>query len=140
MKRWAIVACVAVLALVLSASAGAASSKLNVYTAKVSAAKAAELVRAGVDVADTRVAASGVRIDLVLSASERRGLRAEGVNLKLKRDKKGRTIAQRAAIQAANGFTVWRSFDEPGGLRDEMYAIAKKNAGFVKLVVLGRTH
>ena len=89
--------------------------------------------------ADTRVAASGVRIDLVLSASERRGLRAEGVNLKLKRDKKGRTIAQRAAIQAANGFTVWRSFDEPGGLRDEMYAIAKKNAGFVKLVVLGRT-
>jgi murein tripeptide amidase MpaA len=141
MRRWGIWACAAVLALVLSASAGAADrSKLNVYTAKVSAAKAGELVRGGYDVVETRVAADGVRIDLVLSASERDRVAAQGVNLALKRDKKGRTIAQRAAIQAANGFTVWRSFDEPGGLRDEMYAIAKKNAGFVKLVVLGRTH
>ena len=141
MRRWSIWACVAVLAFTLSASAGAADrSKLNVYTATVSAAKAAELVRAGYDLVDTRVAARGVRIELVLSARERRGLVAEGVDLRLKRDKKGRTIAQRAALQALNGFTVWRSFDEPGGLRDEMYALARRNSGFVKLVVLGHTH
>jgi hypothetical protein len=141
MTRWGTWACVAVLALTLSASAGAADrSKLNVYTATVSASKAAELVRAGYDFADTRVGARGVRIELVLSASERRGLVAEGVDLRLKRDKKGRTIQQRAALQALNGFTVWRSFDEPGGFRDQMYGIARRNSGFVKLVVLGRTH
>jgi hypothetical protein len=141
MRRWGIWVCAGVLALVLSASAGAADrSKLNVYTAKVSAAKAGELVRAGYDVVSTRATTTGVRLELVLSTGERAKLAAEGIAVRLKRDKKGRTIQQRAAFQALNGFNVWRSFDEPGGLRDEMYAIARRNSGFVKLVVLGRSH
>jgi hypothetical protein len=133
--------CALIIALTVSGSAGAADkSKLNVYTATVNAATAAELAQAGYDVVETEVTPSGVTIALVLSASEHGKLRAQGVKLKLKRDKKGNTIQERAALQAAAGFTVWRSFDEPGGYRDEMYALAKKHAGFLKLVVLGRTH
>jgi hypothetical protein len=41
---------------------------------------------------------------------------------------------------AVGGFTVWRSWDEPGGIRDELYDIARRNPQLVKLVVLGRTH
>ena len=41
---------------------------------------------------------------------------------KLTRVKGGKTVKQFAAAQAAGGFTVWRSYDEPGGIRDQMYA------------------
>ena len=140
MKRVSLV-CALFAALVISGPAGAADqSKLNVYAGTVDAATAAELVQAGFDVVETEATAAGVRIELILSASERAKLRSQGIDLKLKRDKNGNTIQQRAALQAENGFTVWRSFDEPGGIRDEMYALARMNAGFLKLVVLGHTH
>ena len=41
---------------------------------------------------------------------------------------------------AAGGFNVWRSWDEPGGIRDELYDVARDNPQLVKLEVLGRTH
>ena len=45
---------------------------------------------------------------------------------------------QRAGrAQAAVGFNVWRSWDEPGGIRDELYSLARKNPQLVKLEVLG---
>ena len=43
------------------------------------------------------------------------------------------------AEQAANGFTVWRSYDEAGGIRDQLYAVARNNPQLVKLEVLGHT-
>ena len=46
---------------------------------------------------------------------------------------------ERAIEQAASGYNVYRSYDEPGGIRDELYEFAKKNAGFVKLAVIGHT-
>ena len=42
----------------------------------------------------------------------------------------GLTVQEFAAEQAANGFNVWRSYDEPGGIRDQLYAArAKPPAG-----------
>src|SRR6266498_3630828 len=52
----------------------------------------------------------------------------------------GKTQAQLAAEQAATGFTVWRSWDQPGGIRDELYAVARNNPQLVKLEVLGHTY
>ena len=49
------------------------------------------------------------------------------------------TVREFAAEQAANGFTVWRSYDEPGGIRDQLYAAARNNPQLVKLEVLGHT-
>ena len=49
-------------------------------------------------------------------------------------------MSEQAAAQAAAGFTVWRSWDEPGGIRDELYRLARDNPQLVKLVVLGRTY
>ena len=61
------------------------------------------------------------------------------MKLALKRNKAGLTVQQQAAAQAAGGFDVWRSFDEPGGIRDELYDIAKKNPTIVKLEVIGHS-
>jgi murein tripeptide amidase MpaA len=117
------------------------TGKLDMYSATVDAATAGRLLKAGYDIAHQATQADGtVRLSLVLSAQERNRLRAEGVRANAIRDKQGRTSAQRAAAQAVNGFKVWRSYDESDGIRDELYDVAKKNAGFVKLEVLGKTH
>ena len=136
-----------VFAVILSLSAVAPAvakdhpaDKLDMYSATVDAATAGRLAQSGYDIADQEIRADGtVRLSLVLSPQERARLRREGVTTTAIRDRQGRTSAQRAAAQAAGGFTVWRSWDEPGGIRDELYDIARKNAGFVKLAVIGRS-
>jgi hypothetical protein len=138
MRRWMILACVfAVLAFSGTASAG--TGKLNLYSAKVSAAGLAKITTGGYDIASIRSRGATVRVFLVLSRGEATKLRAEGVRVGLLRDKKGRTQLQRAALQAAGGFNVYRSWDEAGGIRDELHSLARRNPQLLKLEVLGHT-
>ncbi len=95
---------------------------------------------AGVELAGVRRTASGIRAQAVLSRSQRAKLRASGVDVKLTRNKKGQTAQQQAAAQRAGGFDVWRSWDEPGGIRDELLDVARRNPQLVKLETLGTTH
>jgi Zinc carboxypeptidase len=117
----------------------AGKSTLEMYTATVDAATVAKLTQAGIDIAATKQVAGGVRVDLVLSTRDRDRLAAQGVKLDVKRNKQGLTVRQQAAAQAAAGFGVWRSWDEPGGIRDELYEIAKKSPSIVKLEVIGHS-
>ena len=112
---------------------------LDAYTAVVGAAQLPTIVDQGIDVSGQRAVANGIELDMVLDPSQADRLRDKGVNLKLTRVKGGKTVRQFAAEQAANGFTVWRSYDEPGGIRDQLYAAARNNPQLVKLQVLGRT-
>jgi hypothetical protein len=116
------------------------ADRLEMYKATVDATTLQNLQRGGYDVASVRDTAEGAEVALVLTGAERDRLRGQGVRLTVWRDKDGRTQSQRAAAQAAEGFTVWRSFDEPGGLRDQMYALARRNPQLLKLEVLGKTH
>ena len=59
-----------------------------------------------------------------MTPAQRAKLAEEGIAATLTRVKGGQTVRQFAAAQAANGFNVWRSYDEPGGIRDQMYDIA----------------
>jgi hypothetical protein len=122
-----------------AATASAEAQSLDMYTATVSDQAAAELSRTGVDVTAARPEGSKVKVDLVLSAQEAKGLRARGIGVQLKRTANGQTVRQLAAAQQAAGYTVYRSWDEPGGIRDELRAVARANPGIVKLVVLGHT-
>jgi Zinc carboxypeptidase/Immune inhibitor A-like, MAM domain len=126
----------------LTSGAGAQDRQatLEMYTATVSAAELQDLQQRGFDIASVETTEDGVLVALVLTAEERNALRKEGINLRLWRDRQGRTQTQRAAIQQANGFEVWRSFDEPDGIRDEMYELARRNPQLLKLEVLGTTH
>ena len=145
MKRWTLFAavvaalCVGLTAASAKSGAGRHPDQLNVYTAVVQAADLPGIAQQGVDVSAQRRVANGIELDMVLDKAQADKLRSRGVDLKLKRVKGGLTVRQFAARQALNGFTVWRSYDEPGGIRDQLYAAAKKTPQLVKLEVLGHT-
>jgi len=122
------------------AAGGSKAGKLEMYTANVDAATFAGLRQAGYDIASVEEIRNGLRVALVLSRDERRTLAREGIRLRAFRDRQGRTQTQRFALQQANGFNVWRSFDEEGGIRDEMYQVAAENPDLVELEVIGESH
>src|SRR6476469_7614948 len=122
-----------------SSGGGRPTPSLDLYTGVVSSETLARIVRQGYDIADARPGAGGVQVDLVLTKAEVAKLRRDGVDMQPRRDAQGRSQAQRAAEQAASGFTVWRSYDEPRGMRDELYSIAQRNPQIVKLEVIGHT-
>jgi hypothetical protein len=132
----------AVFAIALGIAPGAAGQgrpMLEEYTLEGRADKIAEAV-GGVELAGVEQTGPGIRADAVLTRSQRAKVAASGVDVKLTRNEKGQTVTEQAAAQAAGGFNVWRSWDEPGGIRDELYQVAGQNPQLVKLEVLGKTH
>ncbi|HEV7759077.1 MAG TPA: M14 family zinc carboxypeptidase [Acidimicrobiales bacterium] len=122
------------------AGGGDEPAPLDVYTATVSSEQAAELSNEGLDIISTQRSGTDVTVDAVLDATDRNRVEERtGVDLELKRNGEGQTARQMATLQAASGFDVWRSYDEPGGIRDELYQVARENRGLVKLEVLGHT-
>ena len=132
-------ATLAIALVVAPAASGAGREKLEMYTLEGSAGSITEAA-GGVELAGARQTASGVRADAVLTESQRAKVAAAGVKVTLKRNKQGQTVSEQAAAQAVGGFQVWRSWDEPGGIRDELFDLARRNPQLVKLVVLGRTY
>jgi len=122
------------------ASGAPGRDRLEMYVATVDSATYESLVQGGFDIASVETTVEGVRVALVLTTAERNQLRKQGVDLELFRDRKGRTQTELAALQEAEGFDVYRSWDEPGGIRDELFRIARRNPNLVKLEVLGETH
>src|SRR5687767_12488470 len=116
-----------------------AADRLDAYTAVLTADKLAALEAKGLDVADSKTVGKRVRAQLILTKGQASQARAEGVKVKLTRVKGGKTVKQFAAAQAVGGYKVWRSYDEPGGFRDQMYALARKHPQITKLVKLGTT-
>ena len=132
-------AAAAITLMIAPAAAAKGREKLEMYTLRGSAATIGELT-AGVELAGVRRTASGLRAEAVLTRDQRAKLAAAGVKVRLTRNAKGQTVTEQAAAQAAAGFDVWRSWDEPGGIRDELYDVARRNPQLVKLEVLGTTH
>jgi hypothetical protein len=143
MRRWLFAAGMAALLLALPAPiAGArerAADRLDVYTAVVPAQRLGELGAQGSDIPGARQSAGGVELQLILTPGQRAKLASDGISARLTRVKGGQTVKEFAAAQSAHGFNVWRSYDEPGGFRDQMYAIARNNPQLAKLVKLGTT-
>jgi hypothetical protein len=139
MRRVLLGCCVFVASFAVTASAQAASKHgLDMYTAKADAKSLAVIHGGGYDVAESHLG-GGDRVDLVLTAREADQLRARGVDVSPKRNGSGQTVRQQADAMAAAGYQVYRSYDEAGGIREELYALAKRYPAIVKLVVIGRT-
>src|SRR5829696_6639373 len=115
------------------------ADRLDAYTAVMTADKLAALEAKGLDVADSETVGTRVRAHLILTKGQASQVRADGIKVKLTRVKGGKTVKQFAAAQAAGGYNVWRSYDEPGGFRDQMYELARRNPQVTKLVKLGTT-
>ncbi len=149
MRRWLIGSlAIAVLTalcagLTLAAAAPAAPDRdpdrLDAYTVTVAPSQLPAIAEQGFDVIDKRAVKGGVELDLVMDRAQADKLEAQGIGVTLTRVKGGMTVRQFAAEQAAAGFNVWRSYDEAGGIRDQLYAAARRNPQLVKLEVLGHT-
>src|SRR5687767_6403251 len=114
---------------------------LDAWTAKdVTSEQLATLAQQGFDLHESHPTGDTSKVSLVMTADEAKKLRAQGIDLRLARVKGGQTVRQFAAAQAAFGYNVWRSYDEPGGHRDQLIAAAQTYPGVTKLVKLGTTH
>ena len=79
-----------------------------------------------------------VTVEVVLSRLQAAKLKADGVKLAEKKID-GSTVSRRMEAEADNGYNVWRSYSEPGGIRDELAAINKQYPRLTKLVRIGRS-
>jgi hypothetical protein len=112
---------------------------LELYEATVGPAKAASLANSGYDVTPVGQSDEGITVALVLAPAEQRRLESEGIDLEVVRDPQGRTQDQRAALQATNGFNVWRDYDGPDGLAREIRQLARSHPKIAQLRVYGQS-
>ena len=78
------------------------------------------------------------RVEVVLTPLQAAKLKANGLPLEEKRIG-GVVVSRRFEKQAAEGPTVFRSYSEPGGIADELRALAEQYPRLTKLVVIGKT-
>ena len=71
---------------------------------------------------------------MVLSEGQAAKLRDAGVDLEVK-TVDGVAASEVLRLQAAQGWDVFRSYSEPGGIQDEIYAAAGEHSDIAKLVV-----
>ena len=138
---------VALLATGLSAGAqDATGERLDVYSGTIPGDQLGDIVDLGVDRHELEVAPapsargdkSQVRVETILSGKQAAALRRDGIELTLKRVD-GQSVAQRATLQAANGFEVFRTYGGAGGLKEEFEQAADDNRKITKLVTFGET-
>ncbi|HEU4865665.1 MAG TPA: M14 family metallopeptidase, partial [Actinomycetota bacterium] len=128
----------------LPPAAAVASGKpgtLKVFEATVDASTLQGLVNQGYDVTPVEDTLDGIVVALVLSPGEQRVLEAKGVELTLQSAPNEREARVAAASQSIFGFDVFRSYDEPGGIEDQLLEIGAnpQYQGFVKLYDIGDT-
>ena len=77
-------------------------------------------------------------VEVVLS--RRQAAKLNGLGLKLEEKKVGGdTVSARLNSKSASGYTVFRSYSEDGGIRDELVALARQYPKLTKLVPIGQT-
>ena len=70
----------------------------------------------------------------------RQAAKLNSLGLKLKeKEVGGTTVSKRLNNKAASGYTVFRSYSEDGGIRDELIALARQYPKLTKLVSIGKT-
>ncbi|MFF4892736.1 M14 family metallopeptidase [Micromonospora chersina] len=114
---------------------------LEVYVGTVDAGQLEKLRAAGVDLdEDHRSAdpAGATTIETVLTRRAAARLTGQGVPLTVKKVR-GKPASEVLREQAAAGWKAFRSYSEPGGIRDELTATAARFPGLAKVETIGRT-
>jgi hypothetical protein len=114
--------------------------RAEVYVGTVTPQQFEELRRAGVDPQEVGSEQAGTarRVEVVLTERKAARLRELGVKLEVKQVK-GKAASEALRQQAAAGWDAYRSYSEPGGIRDELVATAARFPRIAKLVTIGRT-
>lgn len=153
MRRSRLAGALAVLAATLPASALAArADHYRAYAVTASPAVVEQLKALGFDLHEAGARRASGRFELVMTRAEAAKVRALGIEATVKRGSvrargvKRVTVArarpgQRAvrATRSILDFTVYRSYSEPGGIADEIRALAREHRAIAKLVTIGRS-
>ncbi len=135
------------IALVVPASAKPAGdgdrarNPLDVYVGVIDQDQVEEFRGIGLDHEDVRTAPAGagkVKVEAVLSEVEASRLASRGVKLSVKLIR-GQKASDALRKQGLAGNTVYRSYSEAGGLREELEKIAADNPSITKLLTIGHT-
>ena len=136
------VLCVAIAACLTAPAAVRAADTGAPYAADVTGTQAAELKDQGFDLEEAIVdpADTGTReVQIVATDKQKAALESDGIDLQsLAGDK---PLAKTASLGNSPNqfFNVYRSYMEPGGIKDEMIALANANPDVMKLEEIGRS-
>ncbi|GAB3141700.1 M14 family metallopeptidase [Micromonospora sonneratiae] len=114
---------------------------LEVYVGTLNPRQLDELRDIGVDltgVAGSRDAAGNTAVEAVLSQQQAARLAERGVKLTVKKVR-GKAASRTLREQSATGWSAFRSYSEPGGIRDELTATAARFPKLAKLQSIGTT-
>jgi murein tripeptide amidase MpaA len=139
-KAWTVLALVLILATppLTAVAGGPQNEKLEMYVLQGPADAVAEAT-AGMELLNVQHTTDGTTAEVVLTRREAARIRAQGIAVDFVRNAQGQTVSEQAELQALNGFTVWRSWDEPGGIQDELEDLAAANPNLVRLEDIGTT-
>lgn len=115
---------------------------LEVYVGTVNPEQLEKLRHAGADLdhGHTETDRSGdTHVETVLSKRQAARLASQGVRLEVKKVR-GKAASQVLREQAATGWSAFRSYSEPGGIRDEITATAARYPTLTKVTTIGRSH
>jgi hypothetical protein len=114
----------------------------TVFVGELTHEQLKQLTDVGLDRSDlqARQGASKDTTSVEVVLSRRQAAKLNGLGLKLEEKKVGGdTVSQRLNSQSASGYTVFRSYSEDGGIRDELIALAQQYPKLTKLVPIGKT-
>ena len=145
-RKIALLAAVGLLLPALTATPAAAAPSpdagMTVYEGQLDAAQLEQVAELGLDREDItgrgRAADGRLGVEVVLSRHQAAKLAAVGVRLTEKKIG-GTEVSKRMNRQTSDGYTVFRSYSEPGGIRDELVALAAQYPRLTKLVTIGRS-
>jgi hypothetical protein len=149
MKRRVVLLVVgAVVASVALTAAPTASAKPKpeagptVYVGELTPEQLKQLSDLGLDRSDisARQGATKNTTSVEVVLQRRQAAKLNSLGLKLEEKKVGgTTVSKRLNNKAASGYTVFRSYSEDGGIRDELIALARQYPKLTKLVSIGKS-
>ncbi len=118
-----------------------ARQPLRFVTAVFSGEQFNGLREAGFDVLDARPsgATGQIEADLIVNGLEMAELQEAGVQVTTNSGGAGVASRSLRLQEAPSGFNVWRTWSEPGGLREEMEALAAEYPDITKIVKFGES-
>ncbi|MFE0145894.1 M14 family zinc carboxypeptidase [Nonomuraea sp. NPDC059007] len=115
------------------------SDRIELYQLDSPLGTGERLREAGFDVVQQQVNGGKEHIELTADQAGLAGLAKLGHKPEPVRNQQGQTQLEAAKAQAAGGYTVWKSYTEPGGIADQLRSIANANKDVVKLMSIGKT-
>ncbi|MEU8146073.1 M14 family zinc carboxypeptidase [Nonomuraea sp. NPDC048901] len=113
--------------------------RIELYQLESTPGTGQALKEKGFDVVQQDTKGGKEHVEVTAAQTDLDGLRKLGYKPEPVRNPQGQTQLEAAKAQATGGYTVWKSYSEPGGIADQLKAIANANKDIVKIESLGKT-